>query len=359
MKYRNVELLASESIAVAGTKVVDVNVADPISRISVRVKLTNATTDPVGHPLKALKKIELVDGADVLFSLTGQQAAAHGFYWTKEQPAFMMDYMNVEYCMALADAYFGRRLWDPMYAVDPKKHTNLQLKIEHDKALGGNTPTAGSIEVRADVFDELDVDPKGFMLTKEHYRYTQVANDIKYVDLPTDWPIVLLMFGAHDTTEGPEYNVTHIKLTEDHDKSIILEGDMEDLLLHYSHQFPKWTESFYGYHDAGAAQNFWISPTWERNGALINAENTNGTGSWTLSAGQVLAIILETAGTFSAIVSGHYPFGQFPIFMGDKDTDEDWWNGRHVTSKRFRLTEAAGPDVSELMRVAMTQARQY
>jgi hypothetical protein len=358
-RYRNTELLASESIATAGTKVLDINVKDPISRLQIIAKLTNATTDPAGHPGEAIKMISVVDGSDVLFEMTGCEAAALGFFKTKMQPAFMMDYMNVEYCMFTADIYFGRYLWDRELALDPSQFNNLQILIQHDKALGGNTPTAGNMRVRADVFDEDPPSPVGFMLGKEVYQYTQVANTWYYVDLPTDHDISMIMMGCHNTTEGPEYNATSFKLTEDQDKHVIHEWDMEDYLLYISGFYPAWVETFYGEHDAGALQAFYITPTWERNGAAINATNSNGTVSWTLSAGQVLSIINETSGSFSAIVSGHNPFGMVPIAFGHQFDMNDYWKQSPGGSKRLAIKQAAGPDVSETYKVIVEQKRLY
>lgn len=358
-RHRSAELLAAESIATAATKVLDINVRDPISRLTVTVKCTNATDDPVGHPMEVIKMISVVDGSDVLFEMTGSEAAALAFYKVKQQPAWMMDYMKTEYFMVSADIYFGRYLYDRELALDPAHFHNLQMLIEHDKALGGNTPTTGTMRVRADVFDEEPPSPIGFMLGKEHYQFTQVANAWNYIDLPTDHDISMILMGCHNTTEGPEYNQTEFKLSEDEDKHVIHQWDMEDYLLWASYFYPSWTEAFYGKHDAGAAQNFYITPTWERNGAAINATNTNGTVSWTLSAGQVLSIILETSGSFSAIVDGHYPFGMVPIPFGYQYDMDDYWKASPNGSKRLALKGAAGPDTSETYKVIVEQKRLY
>lgn len=359
MKYRKSELLAAESIATAATKTIDINTQDPISRISVIVKLTNANDDPAGHPAEALKKIEVVDGSNVLFSLTGSRAAGMAYFGTKRQPWQMLDYVNTEYCMFCADLYFGRELWDPDLALVPAHFKNLQMRIEHDKALGGNTPVAGTMQVWMDLFDEKVVNPFGFLQSKEHYRFTQVASTTYYTDLPTDYPIRLIMFGAHNTTEGPEYNVDNIKITEEHDKHVILEAGLEELNLMESGLTPPWIDTFYGKVKTDAARSFYVAPTWERRSALVQNNDLNGTFVITNSAGQVLSILGEQASSFEGLVAGKYPFGQQCVYFGRPEVHEDWWEANMVDNARMRLECAAGPDVSETMVVALQQLRTY
>lgn len=359
MKYRKTELLASESIATAGIKTLDINLADPISRIHVLVKLTNVGQDPTGHPLEALKKIEILDGSDVLVSLTGSEAAALSFYGTKIQPWAMLDYMNVEYCMAVATIDFGREIWDPELALVPSMFKNLQMKIEHNKALGGNVPVAGSIQVWADIFDEKAISPVGFLQSKEHYQFTQVASTTYYTDLPTDFPMRLIMFGAHNTTEGPEYNIDSIRLTEDHDKHVIIDAGVEELNLQDGSLWPPWMDTWYGEHDAGAAAVFYVAPTWERRSGNVGNANVNSVLQIANSAGQALSVIAEVAGGFEAITIGKNPFGQTALPFGRPSVIEDWWEINSVGSARMRLICAAGPDVSETMKVVTQQMRPY
>lgn len=358
-RYRNTEILAVESIATAGTKVIDLNVRDPISRIQIWVKCTNTSADPAGHPSEIIKMISVVDGSDVLFEMTGSEAAALGFFKTKMQPLFLLNYQDTQMVKFTADIFFGRYLWDRELALDPIKHHNLQLLIEHNLALGGCTPTVGSMAVRVDCFDEDPPNPVGFMLAKEHYQYTQVADTWYYIDLPTDWDISMIMHGCHNTTESPNFNLREMKLTEDQDKHVLFDWDMHDYLMYISLFYPVWTESFIGYHDAGGATGFYVTPTFERNGAAIPGTDTNGSISWTLSAGQVLTMILETAGTFNAIVSGHNPFGMVPVPFGHQFDMDDYWKANPGGSKRLALKQAAGPDTSETYKVIVEQKRVY
>ena len=86
MKYRDTILLSHESIATAGTRTLDITVKDIISGIDVQVKATNNGNTPTAHPAAIISKLELVDGSDVLFGLSGAQAMARAFYDAKRTP---------------------------------------------------------------------------------------------------------------------------------------------------------------------------------------------------------------------------------------------------------------------------------
>src|SRR5512137_2042346 len=134
MKTRHAELLAAETITSAATKTIDLSIRAPISRLSVMFKLTNNGSTPTAHPAKTLTKLEVVDGSDVLASLSGYEAQALNFYeqghLSYNDNIFLDNVMNlIEF-----DIYFGRGLYDKALALDPTKHKNPQIKIQHTLA---------------------------------------------------------------------------------------------------------------------------------------------------------------------------------------------------------------------------------
>jgi len=102
MNYRLASLLSSEAVNTAGTKTIDVNLAKPISRISIQMKGTNNGSVPTAHPQNMLSKIELVDGSNVLFSLSGLQARSLNFYERGLLPYSIIEYRNDVMCSAFA-----------------------------------------------------------------------------------------------------------------------------------------------------------------------------------------------------------------------------------------------------------------
>lgn len=186
--YRVATILAQESATTAATKTIDLDLSNPISRVSIVFKPTNSNQTMIAHPAKCISKIEIVDGSNVLFSTDAMGARAIDYYGTEIHPVDVLDYNISSECMFQCNLYFGRWLWDKELALDPMRFTNLQLKITHNKALGGSTPTTATLAVYADVFDDKKISPIGFLMTKEQYSYLPTASAWEYVDLATDHP---------------------------------------------------------------------------------------------------------------------------------------------------------------------------
>ena len=137
MRYRQATILAQESATTAATKTIDITLKDVISRLQIKFNATNNGHVATDHPAKQISKIELVDGSDVLLSLSAQQIEALMFYEYIKGRNYEMEYRNGCENRMVLDILFGRYLWDPVLGLDPTKFSNPQLKITHDLALGG------------------------------------------------------------------------------------------------------------------------------------------------------------------------------------------------------------------------------
>ncbi|GAG60861.1 unnamed protein product [marine sediment metagenome] len=358
-RQRTTEILAPESIATAGTKILDLNTRDPISRISVQIKVRNVGWVPVGHPADVIKKIEVVDGSHVLFQMTGADAAALGFYKTKMQPGDILNYRDISDMRFTADIFFGRYLWDRELAVDPAQFNNLQLRVTHDKALGGNTPAAGTLRILADVFDEDPPTPIGHMLAKEQYRFTPVATTWYYIDLPTDYDISMLMVGLNDSTEAPNLNIGEIKLSQDQDKHVLLEMLGHDYVQYICPFFPVWTDRFYGQVDDSDYRDYWVASTYENRMGIIQNEDTNGTYVVRSTQGQVKPIMGEQANAFEAVCAGDLPFGMIPIPFGHQQDMDDYWKAIPGGSKRLDIKTHGNVDTSHTAKIIVEQKFLY
>jgi len=143
MNYRTASILAPEAASTAATKTLDINLADPVSRLVIQMKGLNNGTTLTAHPAKMISKIELVDGSDVLFSLSGVECQALNYFDKGRMPFNVVNYCNDVYAIATYELNFGRYLYDPVFALDPTKFTNPQLKITHDGSQGGFAPFVG------------------------------------------------------------------------------------------------------------------------------------------------------------------------------------------------------------------------
>jgi hypothetical protein len=246
MKYRLASILAHEDISTAGTKTLDISLKDVISRINIQVKATNNGSTPTAHPAKIISKIEVVDGSDVLFGLSGQEALALQFYNTRQTPFCVNNYLDNVMNITNYEINFGRFLYDPIVAFNPNKFRNPQLKVTHNKANGGCSPDACTLEVTADVFDQKEADPLGFLMAKENVSYTLSASANEYIDLPTDHTLRKLIIMSLYGGKQPWEQFNEVKLSEDNDKKVPLDDKTSDLLKYYGNLWPPLDEYIVG-----------------------------------------------------------------------------------------------------------------
>jgi len=356
--YREVELLRKESIGTAGTKTLDVSLVDPITRLDIMWKKTNSNRTPVAHPGKIIKSIEVIDGADVLFSMNGQDAIALAYYETGLVPGAMTNYEVGQWSMCIASIYFGRHMWDSKFALDPKRFSNVQIKIEHDLALGGSTGTVADLSVYAHVFDEKIIEPSGFMLSKEIYSFLPVANAWRYISIPTDFPVRALMFGANECEDGPEYNLAHIKIDEADGKHVLLDSETERYMFQSAARDPIYSEHIICKPSAGDTMlSHYAAPHWERCPSYMS-ETVGQDMAYISAAGCLYKAMNESGGIMEGFATGHIPFGQVYVPFG-YGMDEDYWDIRKSGSGKLSLQGGGTPDVDEYVRVFCQQVRGY
>ncbi|GAH61229.1 unnamed protein product, partial [marine sediment metagenome] len=166
MNYRNYKFMAQSAKLYTGTLVHDINMQDPISSMVIHLQPHNIQEDQTAHPCAIITKIEIVDGSDVLYSLDGFQAEALDWYALGGKFR-----QNCNYCLndGFEDRFiglnFGRYLWDPVYAFDPKQFTNPQLRISYQSTLGANAADYFYLTMWANMFDGKVPSLRGFLMT--------------------------------------------------------------------------------------------------------------------------------------------------------------------------------------------------
>lgn len=355
MQTRYTQILAAESITTAGTKTIDINLNDCISRLLVVVELTNNGWTCTGHPAGVITKCELVDGSYVIASLSGYQMQAMARYAAGKMDHNELNFEDNAVCRAAMSIYFGRYLWDEMFALDPKRFNNLQLKITHNYALGGCTPDAATLAVHADVFDEKSVSPAGFMMTKEHYSYTPTAGAIEYIDLPTDHPIRMMLLGNTNDNEEPDVQIETLKISQDHDKVIPFDGKVMDLIRLYECQYSRVEEYLSGRINA-AATYFYVTGCKDILAGFneANAVDTYFYLTWT--GGRKLKYTAGAAVYINGPVSYRCIHGYVPFPCGMLNEPASWWDVPSIGSVRAELTpRSASCDTNLDNRVVLQQ----
>lgn len=229
MNYRKALLLSPTDLGASGTKVLDINTNKPLSRITLRWKTTASDESHTYPKPDDISKIEVVDGSQVLYSLSGQESQALTYY---NRPGVALS--HGQHIPALSETEFfcidfGRYLWDPLLAFDPNRFKNPQLRFTWNEAKADTGVTVNECEVWADIFDNKQPSPEGFLSGVEHYNYTPGASgSYEHVLLPDDRIIRQILVRAHYSGYEPWYNIEAVRLDENNLESIPFEfTDME------------------------------------------------------------------------------------------------------------------------------------
>lgn len=358
MYYRLAEILPPEDLGVSGTKILDITTVDIISRIEILTRWKNGSTNFHDHPAANVSKIELVDGSDVLFSLSGREAQAINFYDRKLPPDNHMTGSNGEYMRAAFGIDFGRWLFDTVLAFDPTKFTNPQLKLTWNEAIANTDCSENYVTILAHLFDEKVPAPTGFLTTKEQYTYTPVVNAYERVDLPTDYPIRKLLLGSHQETRTFSQMLAEIRLSEDNDKRVPFDIQGDELFWQIKQNYPEYIENIYMVLGATATA-FRVTPSED---AVITGVPTSGVlpGSVVFQNGGLASGIVDTTPvTWYMITKGYIPHGYAAIPFGDQDDVADWYDVTKIGSLLLRIKGGPNLGTDPTTQVVTQQIRSY
>ena len=361
MNYRVADILTEESAASAKTKTIDLTLRDVISRIIIRFKAQNGSDRcaQAAHVAKLISKIELVDGSDVLFSLNGYECQALNYYDQLVTPQTEIIDGNDNWQHAVFMIDFGRFLFDPVLAFDPTKFTNPQLKITHNYQACDDGAVDGKLLVQAQIFDEKVPTPTGFLMTKEIQTYSSGDDTYEYVEIPTDHPMRQLLVRAYLVNKAFDSEIDQIRLSEENDKRIPFDCNIEPYLTYISGTLPPIHEHF-ALRIQTAVTYTYVMPTWW---PMIN-------GEWSqhrYSVGRITAYEADKQGMYSA-TNGTYPYmgyatGYVPhqtlsFPFGLQNEIADWYDVTKLGSLRARLHGTSGASAAEVTLFAQ-QVRNY
>jgi len=362
MNYRLATLLSRKAYSADGEESMDIDVKDPISQLVITYEPTNgnqAAGD--GHPARCITSIQLLDGADVLFSLSGVEAQAVDFYHNKREPANIVLYTNGMNSEVIFNINFGRFLYDPIYALDPTKFDNLQLKITVDVNGGGSLSSSGYLTVMAHLFDEKTVTPTAFLMHKEVKNFTLANASHEYTDLPTDHPYRKLFIRAQRYGTGPEYQIDTVKLSEDTDKRIVLNHSMFQLLRTLASQIRPYREWIIG-PGTTTAQYFYCTPCYWPAFAAAGWRATIGGGDKNIyegDGGRFKYVQTAAGPNWQALVEGWAPHGVLEIPFGLQDLPEDWYKVGDIGTLILDIKGGASFGPSQSCEVFLELARGY
>jgi hypothetical protein len=356
-KHRYSEILSDESITTAGTKIIDLNLTDPITALMFQVRLTGAASAATGHPVAAIKKVEVIDGSDVLVSLTGAEAQAKHFFDFVKPPVNLMAYASGVQAVASFIVPFGKFLWDEELGFDPGKFNNPQIRVQHNYALGGASPDAATLQVYALCFDANPPALKGFVESKEMYSYTVTAGAYEYIELPRDYPIRRVIIQALAADKAPYQIYNEIKLSEDHDKKVLVDESTSNLIKMLMAGQAPYVENIFACTDSSGV-DIYVTPSQEVHAAVM-AMSTAAYLAKEETPGHVFKVIGSGATNYRGVISGLCPHGALDINFGDPYYQGDAWDVIGLKSAQLRIKAGSSPGTGTTCQVVTEQYRSY
>lgn len=359
MNYRLAKILARKSITADAVETIDIDIRDPISQIVILYEMVAVGgIDLLAHPAKCITKIEIIDGSDVLYSLSGLEAQAVDFYHNKREPANRLTYLNGNTCYEVFQINFGRSLYDPLLALDPNQFTNLQMRISIDLEASIAATAQSYLTVMAHTFDEKIITPTGFLMHKEIKSWNLVADANEYTDLPTDYAYRKLFVKALRASYRPTTQIDQIKISEDNDKKIPINNSSSEILRALIGQTSPYRETLTFPGVLGSKARY-ITPSYRACFGSAGWVNTAAQGyvNCAFGDGGVVFVYAEATGPNCQLMGeGYLPHGVFEIPFGLQNEIDDWYDVAKVGNLKAIITGGESTGTAELM---LQQLRTY
>jgi len=357
MNYRHAVIMSETDLGGTATKTIDNLGVDPISRITIVFRPVGGSNDAVAHPAASISKIELVDGSDHMFSLTGYQTQAINIMRAKKPHPQVIHFFTGGTPQVAFHLDFGRYLWDEQLAFDPTKFKNPQLKITHNEEAWDASCGSHGMSVHAHVFDQKAISPMGFLMYKEVKGYTPVSDADEETNLPTDFPHRALFIQGFCSGGGLRAIVKEVRLDEDNDKRVLIDGDV-DLLRNYLDDF--WGDAVDTIIATIAATSTVLYCTPHNHCTVVgmNDQVDKDVAGRDLSGGKFW-VEAEGAGLGNITVRGKNPHGVMGIPFGRQDVIEDWFDPTTVGKLRLRIKGGPNSSSSYANRIVCEQLRSY
>ena len=371
MRFRRTYLRKDEVISTTGTLITNLDVNDPICSIDLEFEgKYDGTADYDDHHLyHDISKIEIIDGADVLFSMDLKQLEAMNAYLMRNMPYLLLRAQGTETVREKATIFFGRDKFDLTLMLNPAAFINPQIKITYAFTEGANFWDANTqkVSIIVNCVEEGVSPPVGFLMTKEVYSWATGASGDETIDMPRDFPYRMIMPKKYYTGERVDEAFTNIKLSCDVDRFVAFDLTGEDIAIDNKVMFGQFKQVLRA--NKMDAELFY-SPLADVDGvALIGGEALAGCGAITIDAEAItlsMADAVDTvAGTRLAQAAdqdiiittfGLQPHHTLCIPIGDLNEIEQWFDPTPYRSVRLIVTQGGTSGTGEIV---LQQLRRY
>jgi len=367
MFYRQTYLADNQVLADSGTVTLDINVTDPITALWFKFQVTNGgTSNRLNLLAKCISAVEVIDGADVLFSMGGDQALALGAYQLGKLPRQEVDEQASSINTLNFPILFGRFIGDGEYGFDPDRFVNPQIRISWNlaavRAVGATGFLTGTLalSVVAHIMEGASA-PTALLMSKEIYTWTSVAAATSYIDLPVDYPYRGILCQGVLAGNPFHWMWDQLRINCDGGKFIAMNQRGWDLV----NQATMYQDRFHYRHDIFASNGLGISTLLGEfeTMTLLPATIVDCVAEYSSTGAGNGSVQVRTAGAldgnlrhFLANVTGYNPCDCLYIPFGVQDKPSDWFPAPTFRGVKFEVR--AGVNAAA-MAVVLVQDRPY
>ncbi len=352
MRTREATIHAEESYAAAGTAIYPIREKDPISRILIPFGVTVGANARLQHISKCISKIEIVDGSDVLFSMSGDQL--DGISRLDRGGSTAMFTGNTrsttDYGNLAID--FGRHLYDKEIAFEPSKFRNPQILVTHNAALAVTGGVRVDYGILADIMEGGGGSVRGFLMKKELESWLAAAAAWHYVNMPKDFPYRAVWIQGKTNLIGVDGHWSRALLQEDNYARVPFDCLVNDQIADNAADYGLIVEPVSGTVSAVATPEF-CAPCYAGNMIVNNQINANGMYTSWLNGGQYNVVSANGTDDFRGHAEGLCPHGLVVFNMGPKDNIEDWYDPTALGNLKLEVLGAG----ARTIRVVTEQLR--
>jgi len=354
MKTRQTTIQAFQAHAAPGTDIYPIRLTDPISRLVMPYSVLIPAAARLQHMSDVFTRIVIVDGSDVLLSLTGKQVdgiarmRALSSVATFETP----DPSITVWGNLIID--FGRYLYDKQLALDAKRFNNPQIQVTHNAATIAAAGVRCDYAILADIMEDLGSTPQGFLMKKEAKSWLAAAAAWEYTELARDYPYRAIWIQAQTNLIGVDGHWSRAVLSEDNYKRIPFDVLVDDQVADNAGKYGLISEFVSGTVSAFATPVF-AAPTYAGNPLAINSIARNALQGQNLNGGQFTIESANGTDDFRGVISGLCPQGLVVFDMGPSDNIEDWYDPKALGSLRLEVLGAG----ARTIRLVTEQLRNY
>ena len=340
MKTRQTTISALAAHTAAGTTIIPIRVQDPISRLIIPFGVTVGANARLEHHVALFSKIEIVDGSDVLMSLSGLQADGICRLDHIGNAAMFSD------CNRSAEAWgniiidFGRYLYDKQLAFVPTKYKNPQIQLTTSWTTVEAACTADEFEVLALIMEGLGSSPIGFLSKKELKSWVAASGAWEYTQLPKDYVYRRLFIQAKTKLVGVGAHWSRALLQEDNYKRIPFDTLIDDQVALNASEYGEITEGVGGSNVSSATYPVFAAPCYGASMPCNLSPDILAVGIAVQDGGYYNAISASGVNSWRGNVHGLVPQGMVAFELGPRDVIEDWYDPSQVGNLQLEVLGA-------------------